>query len=68
MALTQEDIARVKKMGFLRNRGTELFSGRVVPEGTVFTPGELSAVAELAERFGSAGIGGVDDDLRLVLA
>ena len=56
MALTQEDIARVKKMGFLRNRGTELFSGRVVPEGTVFTPGELSAVAELAERFGSGKV------------
>lgn len=56
MALTQEDTARVKKMGFLRNRGTELFSGRVVPAGTVFTPGELSAVAELAERFGSGKV------------
>ena len=56
MALTQEDIARVKKMGFLRNRGTELFSGRVVPAGTVFTPRELAAVAELAENFGSGKV------------
>ena len=56
MALTQADIARVKGMGFLRNRGTERFSGRVVPAGTVFTPRELAAVAELAENFGSGKV------------
>ena len=37
MALSKDDIAKVKAWGFLRNRGTELFSGRVVPEGSVFT-------------------------------
>ena len=56
MALTQADIARVKGMGFLRNRGTEYFSGRVVPAGAVFTPRELAAVAELAEHFGSGKV------------
>ncbi len=48
-----EDIARVKGMGFLRNRGTELFSGRVVPRGTVFTAEQMHALAELAARFGN---------------
>ena len=56
MALTQADIARVKALGFLRNRGTELFSGRIVPTGTVFSAWELIATAELAARFGSGKV------------
>ena len=56
MALTQADIARVKALGFLRNRGTELFSGRIVPTGTVFTAWELIATAELAARFGNGKV------------
>ena len=56
MALTQADIARVKALGFLRNRGTELFSGRVVPTGTVFSAWELIATAELAARFGNGKV------------
>ncbi len=51
--LKAEDIARVKSMGFLRNRGTELFSGRIVPVGTVFSADDLSTVAEIARRFGN---------------
>ena len=35
--LKPEEIARVKARGFLRNRGTDLFSGRIVAPGTVFT-------------------------------
>ena len=34
MAISKEDIVRVKGRGFLINRGTECFSGRVVPAGT----------------------------------
>ena len=56
MALTQTDIARVKALGFLRNRGTELFSGRIVPAGGVFTVEELAAAAELAARFGNGKV------------
>ena len=56
MALTQADIARVKALGFLRNRGTERFSGRIVPAGTVFTAAELSAVAELAGTYGNGKV------------
>ena len=56
MSLRPADIARVKGMGFLINRGTECFSGRIVPAGSVFTAEDLSAVAELARRFGNGKI------------
>ena len=51
--LTMDEINGVKGKGFLRNRGTDLFSGRIVPVGTVFTAEQLHAVAELSERFGN---------------
>ena len=35
--LTGQEITRVKGMGFLLNRGTENFSGRIVPAAGVFT-------------------------------
>ena len=35
--LKAADIAAVKAQGFLLNRGTELFSGRIVAPGTVFS-------------------------------
>ena len=56
MSLRPADIARVKGMGFLLNRGTECFSGRIVPAGSVFTAEELSAVAELSRQFGNGKI------------
>jgi dissimilatory sulfite reductase (desulfoviridin) alpha/beta subunit len=51
--LTLDEINGVKSKGFLRNRGTDLFSGRVVPVGTVFTAEQLHALAELSEKFGN---------------
>ena len=53
MSLTQEQINSVKGRGFLRNRGTELFSGRIVPAGTVFTSENFKDMAILAEKFGN---------------
>lgn len=50
------DIARVKGMGFLLNRGTNEFSGRVVPVGCVFTAGQLARIAECADRFGNGKV------------
>ena len=55
-SLTKEQIAAVKAKGFLRNCGTECFSGRLVPAGCVFSAADLKAVAELAERFGSGKV------------
>lgn len=54
--LTKEQIAQVKAKGFLRNRGTDCFSGRIVPAGSVFSADDLKVVAEIAERFGNGKI------------
>ncbi len=54
--LKDADIKRVKALGFLINRGTSDFSGRIVPAGSIFTAKELSAVAEIADKFGNGKI------------
>lgn len=56
MTVTKEDIARVKAEGFLLNRETQLFSGRVVTSNGVFTAAQLVAVARCAELFGSGTV------------
>ena len=50
--LTNSDIMSVKGKGFLRNRGTDLFSGRVVPTGTVFTAENFKDLSYIAETYG----------------
>ncbi|MCQ2433361.1 MAG: 4Fe-4S binding protein [Clostridia bacterium] len=56
MSLTNEQITAVKGRGFLINRGTECFSGRVVPAGGTYSAEELSVIAECAKRYGSGKI------------
>ena len=56
MSLTKENITSVKARGFLLNRGTECFSGRIVSIGGVFSPDALRAIAECAEKFGSSKV------------
>ena len=51
--LSQADVMSVKGKGFLRNRGTDLFSGRVVPPGTVFTAENFKDLSYIAETFGN---------------
>ncbi|MCI6488003.1 MAG: hypothetical protein MSA25_08120, partial [Clostridiales bacterium] len=51
--LKAADITAVKAQGFLLNRGTELFSGRIVAPGTVFTAENFKDMAELANTFGN---------------
>lgn len=53
---SREEIASVKAKGFLRNRGTNLFSGRVVAAGGVFTAEQLVDVARCAELYGNGKI------------
>ena len=57
MALTKEQVVAVKGKGFLRNRGTDCFSGRLVSKGGVYTAKDLKTVAEIAEKFGSGKVG-----------
>ena len=54
--LKPAQIAEVKARGFLINRGTENFSGRVVPKGSVFTAEDLRTLSDLAEKFGSGKV------------
>ena len=56
MSLTKEQITGVKGRGFLQNRGTECFSGRVVSVGGQFSPDALRAIAECAETYGNGKV------------
>lgn len=56
MGITKEQITSVKGRGFLLNRGTECFSGRIVTVAGLFTPNELHAIAECAESFGNGKV------------
>ena len=56
MSVTKEQIMSVKGRGFLLNRGTECFSGRLVSIGGVFSADDLKVVAECAEKFGNGKV------------
>lgn len=50
---TQADITRVKAMGFLWNRGTGTFSGRVLSGNGVFTSEEMEKIVACAQTYGN---------------
>lgn len=52
MALSKQDIMRVKLMGFLHNRDTEKFSCRVITGNGTLTAQQLQAVGQIAEKYG----------------
>lgn len=54
--LTNEQITSVKGRGFLRNRGTDCFSGRIVTIAGLFTPDQLHAIAECSEKYGNGKV------------
>lgn len=56
MSITKEQIMNVKARGFLQNRGTEYFSGRIVTVAGLFTSDELKALGECAEKFGNGKV------------
>ncbi len=56
MALTAEEIKRVKGEGFLLNRGTETFSGRIITENGTLTAQQLINLGEAAREYGSGTI------------
>ncbi|MEG1426162.1 MAG: 4Fe-4S binding protein [Oscillospiraceae bacterium] len=56
MAVSKNDVLAVKGQGFLQNRGTDCFSGRIVPAGCVFSGEDLEAVALCAKKFGNGKI------------
>ena len=56
MALQEQDIKRVKGQGFLLNRGTEEFSGRIITENGVLTAAQMRCLSVAAEKYGNGKI------------
>lgn len=56
MAISAEDIKKVKGQGFLQNRGTEKFSGRIITENGVLTAAQMTNLAQAAEKFGNGTV------------
>ena len=56
MSLTKEQITEVKGRGFLQNRGTDCFSGRVVSVAGSFTAEELRTLSDCAEQYGNGQV------------
>lgn len=54
--LSTEDITKVKSQGFLLNRGTDLFSGRIIAPGSVFTFEDFKNISIMAEKFGNGKV------------
>ena len=52
MTLSSEQIKEVKAQGFLINRGTEMFSARVITGNGVLSAEKMRAVCEAANKFG----------------
>lgn len=56
MSITKEQITSVKGRGFLQNRGTECFSGRLISIAGMFSSKDLIAIAECAEKYGNGKV------------
>ena len=56
LMLTKENITAVKGRGFLQNRGTECFSGRIVPVAGAFTSDQLETIARCAREYGKGEV------------
>ena len=56
LTVSKEDEARVKGMGFLNNRGTDLFSARVLTVNGKVTAAQHRCMAEAAEKFGNGNL------------
>ena len=54
--LTNEQVNALKGKGFLRNRGTDCFSGRMVAAGGVYSAEDLAVISEIAEKCGSGKV------------
>ena len=52
LTISKEDEKRVKGMGFLNNRGTDLFSARILTVNGKVTAAQHHCMADAAEKFG----------------
>lgn len=56
LTVSKEDEKRVKGMGFLNNRGTDLFSARVLTVNGKVTAAQHRCMADAAEKFGNGNL------------
>ena len=56
MAISAEDIKRVKGMGFLNNKGTDNFSGRIITVNGKSTAEQNQCIAEAAAKYGNGTV------------
>jgi len=56
LKVTPEDEKRVKGLGFLRNRGTDNFSGRIITVNGKITAAQNKCISEAAELYGNGMI------------
>lgn len=56
LTISKEDEKRVKGMGFLSNKGTDNFSGRVITKNGRITAKEHIAIGQAAEKYGNGTV------------
>ena len=54
--ISKEEVARVKGLGFLNNKGTDMFNGRVITRNGKITAKEMMHIAKAAEKFGNGEV------------
>lgn len=54
--ISADEIKRVKGLGFLNNKGTDLFNGRVITVNGKITAAQAKVIAEAAEKYGNGEI------------
>ena len=52
LTIKPEEEKRVKGLGFLSNKGTDNFSGRIITRNGKITAAEMACIAQAAEKFG----------------
>lgn len=53
LSISADEVKRVKGLGFLNNRGTDNFSGRVITVNGKITAAQTKCISEAAELFGN---------------
>lgn len=56
VTVSEEDIKRVKALGFLHNKGTNKFNGRIITRNGKINANEQRVIAEAAAKFGDGQI------------
>ena len=56
LTVSAADEKRVKGMGFLNNKGTDNFNGRIITVNGKITAAQQKCIAEAAEKFGNGEV------------